>query len=248
MIDTVTAFLANPLYLSLSLGAIIAAAILLTWENSRKLTVSAKILLIYLHIALLLTPLAIFAYSSGCGIPLYSCAGKAAFYASPLILAGIITGTGVLGYFFLPRLYRRRFGTLHIGDITLRRFISEQSKKHGIRKPSIHVIQGAVPRAFSFSSFKPAIFISVGMLDIMTRKEIEAVLLHEIGHLASKSSFNKFFSRLMKVVSPVAMFSPPLRTAVDKEEALADEFAVKEQKTAKYLESARRKVERFLNF
>ena len=248
LLEMIVAYFAKPAYLALTLGSVFLAVLVLSWSRNKRMSIGWKVFLIYVHISLLMVPVAVFAYSSGCAVPLYNCTGNALLYASPLIFAAVITGAGILGYFFLPRLYRRRHKTLQLKDRRLIAFVHEMAAKHGIRKPQVHVLDEAVPKAYSFSSYKPAIFITVGMLDLLSRKEIEAVMLHEIGHLTNNSSFVKFSSKVLKLVSPVAMFSPPVNTAICREETAADEFAVNEQGTALYLESARRKTQEFLDF
>ncbi|MBI4144794.1 M48 family metalloprotease [Candidatus Woesearchaeota archaeon] len=239
-------FLTDPLNLSLSLGSILMALLVLWWSRNSGLSVAKRVFLIYAHIAFLIVPVALFAYASGCALPASDCTVKTALYAMPFILAGVITTAGVLGYFVMPRLYRRRMGARALRG-PLARFVAQQADKHGLRAPSLHVIDSAVPQAFSFSSFKPAIFISAGMLDILSANEVKAVLLHELGHLAHRSSLLKFSATLAHAVSPVAKFAS-MHHALDREECEADRFATTIQGTHRHLESARRKVEGFLAF
>ena len=248
LLEMIAAYFAKPMYFALTLGALFLAVLVLSYSRNKNLSIGWKVFLIYAHIALLIVPIAIFAYSSGCAVPLYSCTGKALLYASPLILAAVITGAGILGYFFLPILYNRRFKSIQLKDKKMLAFVHAMATKYRIKKPQVHILDEAVPKAYSFSSNRPAIFITMGMLDLLSRKEIEAVMLHEIGHLANKSSFVKFSSKLLKLVSPVAMFSPPVKTAIHTEETAADCFAVNEQGTNIHLESARRKTQEFFDF
>lgn len=239
-------FLTDPLNLSLSLGSILMALLVLWWSRSSGLSVTKRVFLIYAHIAFLIVPVALFAYSSGCALPSSDCTVKTALYAMPFILTGIIMTAGVLGYFVMPRLYRKRMGARVLTG-PLAQFVRQNADKHRLHTPSLNVIDSAVPQAFSFSSLRPAIFISAGMLDILSANELKAVLLHELGHLARRSSLFKFSAKLAQTISPVAMFTS-MHHALNSEENDADDFAVRAQGTRRHLESARRKVDAFLAF
>ena len=99
----------------------------------------------------------------------------------------------------------------------------------------------AKPIACSFKSFRSAIFVSVGMLDILSKKEIQAVLLHELAHIKQRSSVLKFSSFLMNVLSPLSLLAR-FHHDTSKEEREADKFAIRVQRTSKYINSAKKKI------
>ncbi|MBI4150686.1 M48 family metalloprotease, partial [Candidatus Woesearchaeota archaeon] len=212
------ASIATPLNVIITVTAVLAAYLVL--QRSKKTSsISAKVFLIYAHIALLLVPVAAIAYSGGCAMT--PCTTQTLLFAAPFILAGVLVGAGLLGYFLLPKWYGRRFGTLP-ADKRMRQFVASHAKKYGLN-PSVHLLDTASPVAFSFRSWKPAIFISVGLMDLLTPKEVEAVLLHELGHLVHKSSLLTFATKLTQRISPVAFFAK--LQATQDEEQYADAFA-----------------------
>lgn len=240
--DLFITYIQQPLNLLLVFGSLLIAGIVLYASRSKKLSVSTRVFLIYLHIALLIVPVAAFAYSSGCMLPMYECNTRTLLYALPFLVGGVIATAGIVGYFGLPQLYRRRFGAMPMKDKKLQQFATAIARKNRIRAPTLWLLDTASPVAFSFTSHKPAIFISLGLFDILTPSEIKSVILHEIGHLKQRSSLMKFSTQLARVVSPVALFFPK---HLDCEEHEADAFAAQEQRTSKYVASARAKIEAF---
>ena len=87
-----------------------------------------------------------------------------------------------------------------------------------------------------------AIFVSKKLLSILNRKELEAVLLHELAHISSKSSVFKVSAFLMNF-SPLSIFNS-FGGDLTLEEKKADEFVIKMQKTNRHLLSAKRKMEK----
>ena len=122
-------------------------------------------------------------------------------------------------------------------------FVRKYSRLMKIRMPNIYIIDKAKPVAFSFKSFKSAIFISVGMLDILNKKEIQAVLLHELAHIKQKSSIMKFSSSLLRL-SPLSVLAR-FHHDTGKEEHEADMFAIRTQGTPKYIRSAKSKIRNY---
>ena len=87
------------------------------------------------------------------------------------------------------------------------------------------------------------VFLSIGLLDILRKKEIEAVLLHELHHVASGSSTFKLSTALLRL-SPFSVlrnFAPDL----GEDERAADAFVRQVQRTDRHLEAARRKIEAY---
>jgi Zn-dependent protease with chaperone function len=98
-------------------------------------------------------------------------------------------------------------------------------------------VDTAKPYAFAL---KKDVFITVGMFDILTKKEQEAVLLHELGHVRQKTSLRKFTAAVMRLVSPVSAFYT--HKVLNAEERDADAFAASIQGTTRYVLSARAKL------
>ena len=81
-----------------------------------------------------------------------------------------------------------------------------------------------------------------GML--YSKKELEAVLLHEIGHIKHHSGWLKLSTYLQRLASPFSVFVD-LNSALSRSEQEADSFAIKIQGTSRYLNRAKQRVNEF---
>jgi len=79
-------------------------------------------------------------------------------------------------------------------------------------------------------------------IEVLSRKELQAVLLHEYGHLRGNTSLYKV-SRSIYSKIPLLYAFLDGRKLEDEEEIRADAFAARTQGTARYLESAKGKLE-----
>jgi beta-lactamase regulating signal transducer with metallopeptidase domain len=119
--------------------------------------------------------------------------------------------------------------------------VDTTAKRLGIKSPKIYLVDKAEPVAFSFSNISPRIFITVGLTELLKPKELQAVLLHELGHIKHKSSFLKFTSALLRLFMPLSSFHS-LHPELQREEKEADKVAVSIQGTDRYLLSAKEKI------
>ncbi len=197
----------------------------------------AKPLFLFSHLLFLIAPFILFAKDMNCHMSMIS--GLLAFCTTILakLLFYVVPSSAfialIAGYLILPYLFKKSDNCKQLIHPVVSRFSGKFSKFI-----SLYAVDKADPVAFTI---KNDIFISIGMLELLSKKELEAVLLHEIGHIYNKSSWLKLSSIIAKFISPIAHFSS-LRDFVSKEEQKADEFAVKYQKTSKYLVSAKRKL------
>ena len=113
-----------------------------------------------------------------------------------------------------------------------------------IKMPKIYIFDNANPIAFSFKSLKSMIFISAGLMDLLNKKEIEAVILHELWHIKRKASILTMSVSLLRFFSPLSLLAR-FHHDSDKEESHADRFAITTQKTDKHLKSAKTKMDKF---
>lgn len=100
-------------------------------------------------------------------------------------------------------------------------------KKSGLKKISLLISSNAVPIAFAFGFFKPTLVVSQGLLKKLKLKEIEAVLAHEIGHIARRDSLSIFAAKILKDI----MFYNPLSYLIfslltREREKATDEFGI----------------------
>lgn len=105
----------------------------------------------------------------------------------------------------------------------------------GIPKPRIYVIDDAAPNAFAIgrSPQHAAIAVTTGLLAVMSRVELEAVLAHELSHIKNDDI----------LTATLAVTAPLLRRAVDRDcHALADVSAVQMTRYPPALISALQKL------
>lgn len=74
--------------------------------------------------------------------------------------------------------------------------VNKLATRAGIKMPEVAVYEGA-PNAFATGAFKNSalVAVSTGLLQIMTREEIEAVLAHEVAHVANGDMVTMTLSR-----------------------------------------------------
>ncbi len=231
MIDTVVAFVTDPAKMSfVAVSMLLGFCMLFLWRYSNKTW------LLYAHLGFILAPLFYFAFSINCNLSLVkSILGFCTTIFAKLVLYGLpptMLATFILGSILVPAFYKRR------GKLTKLLSFSNLCRKTKI-SAKLYVLDKAKPVAFAFADF---IFVSVGMFELLSRKEVEAVLLHELYHVKRQSSWSKFTHAFVGRFSPFARFLLP---SILKEEYLADSFARKIQGTNKYLAGARRKVRRY---
>ncbi len=87
-------------------------------------------------------------------------------------------------------------------------------------------VRDASPVVFCFGLWNPKICISNGLIKILQREELEAVLLHEVSHMSAKEPIKLF---IIKLFYGIFFFLPGLKTYVNKyvtfSELAADERA-----------------------
>jgi|SRR3989344_9592819 len=204
-------------------------------ENVKK-----KINFLALHVVLLFFPFVFTALSWECMMPVMSCSPK--IFAFFIPFAAIIAA--LLSFLLLPFLYNWSNKSKLIDKGFIKNFVERQSKRLKIREPKIYPINEIKPMAYSITNLKPSIFISAGLSELLSKKEMEAVLLHELYHQKSKAYFWKFSFNMLRIFTPLSTFistSEPM----EKEEREADNYAVSVQKTDKHLKSAKRRIEIF---
>ena len=236
-------FLSSPLKLTIVLSCIALALISFYLLKKKDLSMKKKLVFMYSHVFFLIFPVVFFLFQKTCEMIYLNC-------DAPRYIAYILTFVGITGlisgFILAPimfyKIYRKNSKELKKADIIS--FVKAHAKKLGIKTPKVYLLNKAKPMAFSM--LKSRIFVSVGLFDLLNKKEIESVLLHELGHLKSNSSMIKFSTLFTKFLSPLANFTPI--TDLKKEEIKADKVAIRFQKTSKHLNSAKKKVNEFYRF
>jgi len=233
-------FLSSPANVLLS-GFSFSLAYLAFSRMRTNVPVRQKLALVYTHIAALIFPFALLGLTMTCNTLGFGCHSVIIglfLYALP----ATVLLTSVFGFALVPMAYTR---SSHASELkgNLLSFLERAAKAVGIRTPGLYSLDRPAPFAFSFSTLRPSMFLSVGLLDILNKKEIEAVVLHELAHIANKDSLLKMPSFLLRL-SPFS-FMQGFGSAISEQEKLADEFAAGIQGTDKHLLSAKRKIEQY---
>jgi Zn-dependent protease with chaperone function len=234
-LDIVLNFNEGRAVLLFSLSAILFSFYKVHTERKTK----QKLSWVYALIFSFLFPLFFIAFSMTCQMGI-SCAGSAIFYSLPLSFVIAL----IVGYVIIPFIYMRLRKNHKLSNGSLASFVENTAADNNIRKPGLYAFDSIEPEAFSYSFVTPIIMISTRMMEMLTRKEVEAVLLHELGHLKGSSSIYRFAAFFVSHL-------PFLSRAVDVlvvekgEEELADRFAAKIQRTSRHIRSARRKISEY---
>ncbi len=218
------------------------ALIMLFILHKFKLSTKAKVGLIYGHLIFLFFPFAVLTTNVACSVGCMPCASNLGNLVALALPTTLIFST-IASFFVIPGFYMFFNRRAEIRNIKILRFVKEYSKGN---TPKVYLIDNANPVAFSFRSFKPIIFISAGLIELLNKKEIEAVLLHELSHLKRKASILTMSTSLLRFFSPLSF---PLLTRFhhdsNLEEMRADRFATRMQKTDRHIISAKRKIDEF---
>lgn len=229
-------FLFDPVKMFIAATSIISAAAVFMFLRKNMVQIKWKVFGIYSHLSLLIFPIIFFALTMHCGADCNTPLTNMVLYSLPLT----VLFAGFAGFVAIPMFFLRTGSEIRSGFI--REFAERQSNRMHIKAPKIYFARTGKASAFSFKSVFSAIFISKSLAQMLNKKELEAVLLHELAHISSKSSVFKVSAFLMNF-SPLSLFNS-FGSDLSLEEKKADMFVVRIQKTEKYLLSAKRKMEK----
>lgn len=219
------------------LSLVLSSVFYLLFRRSENLKL--KINFLAMHIILLFFPFVFSAVLWRCMMPILNCSPKMLIFFGPI--AGILAI--IFGFAILPYVYGFSDKNHLIENGWIKDFVSKQSKKLVIKEPEVYSINYIKPVAYSITNLKPSVFVSVGLSELLTKKEIEAVLLHELYHHKSKAYFWKFSMNALRIFTPLSTFNSASEQML-KEEIQADKYAISVQKTERNLLSAKRKFRR----
>ncbi len=116
------------------------------------------------------------------GIGSYTGVGSASSY---IILAILFMG---LQYLIGPSLVSLMMRVKWVSDkeaTELHRIVAEQAQKAGIPKPKVGISQLSIPNAFAFGRTQRdgRVCVTQGILSLLSKDELKAVIGHEIAHL-----------------------------------------------------------------
>ena len=232
-------FLMHPLLISvLIISLLVSLSFFILFRNTDK--IKTKTAYLYAHVLFLFFPFIFSAFLWECTMSVLMCTPK-------LIIYGLSGGSLIAlfaSFLIIPYLYPWATQSNEIKSDNLRALLKKLTRRLGIPKTAIYSLNEAIPLAYSITNIRPAIFLSVGLLEILNKKELESVLLHEAYHIKNRSSIWKFSLNHIKMFSPLSSFSS-IKQSIDHEEKEADVFAIKIQGARKFLNSAKHKINRF---
>ncbi|MCL5433403.1 MAG: M48 family metalloprotease [Candidatus Marsarchaeota archaeon] len=237
LINCIILYISSPVYLLILIGIAALAISTFVLLKTGRLSTYRVAILGYVHFMALLFPFIFFASTMSC-VQLGECNIISTAGYSLIIVLPI---AAVAYYLFIPYLFKVIYGARKIKKGMIYTRLKWLSKSLDLKLPKLFLIDGSTPNAFSVSGFHSSIFLSVGVFEIMNKKEIDAILIHELNHIASASS----------ILKPLAWFAGRLHleylhsilvSVLRNEEHSADHLSCVMQGTSIYLKSAKMKV------
>jgi len=106
--------------------------------------------------------------------------------------------------------------------------LNRLSRKTGMSPPKLYLIERSTPIIFSVGRRKaPTILVSVGILETLSSKELEASLAHEISHIKNNDGLIRTLASSLKYATPFNFLGYLIEPAIYRErEFLADQGSV----------------------
>lgn len=236
VLSQVLAFFADPLKAGI-FAVFLLAALFLFVAVRKKQDIRRKQLLMHLNLLAIAFAVSFLATSLSCSVFAADCAvtiSQTVLLAFPLFLFIAVA----FSFFLLPRLLRTHCSPLDHRH-PLWRFLKNEACRLHMKTPSLLVDPSHALSAYSFNSPSHAIVLSVGTLELLNKKEREAVVLHELNHLSRNNSGFKLSASLYRLFIPGSFAS--FSACLSAEEKRADAFAARRQGTNEFVDSAKTK-------
>ena len=149
-----------------------------------------------------------------CGASSYSCESE--FYANPTTLA--VTGVIVAAYLAIAYFSSSRaaLAITHAQPATgpeylqLRNIVEGVAIAAGVPTPAVYVVHDPAPNAFA-TGLKPekaAVAVTTGLMERLSRRELEGVIAHEVGHIRNRDT--SFMTLVVLTVGAIMVLSTVL--------------------------------------
>lgn len=118
-------------------------------------------------------------------------AGETMAPGNTVVFLGMAAVMNLGAYFFSDKLVLRMSGAQEVSPAEapeLHAIVQELSQRAGIPKPRVCVMQQPQPNAFATGRNPKhgVVAVTTGILEMLDRRELRAVLAHEIGHIAHR--------------------------------------------------------------
>jgi heat shock protein HtpX len=120
--------------------------------------------------------------------------------AMALVLAFVMN---IGAYWFSDQIALRMAGARPVSEVEapeLFRIVADLSRQAGLPMPKVYVIEQAAPNAFATGRDPEhaVVAVTAGILDLVTERELRAVLAHELGHVQNRDTL------VMAIVASIA--------------------------------------------
>lgn len=109
-----------------------------------------------------------------------------------LIAAAFASTNGIASYYYGSSIVLRSVGAAELkfedqSHKRLRNIVTEMALASGLPMPKVYVIADPAPNAFATgrNPSRSSVVVTQGLLDSMSREELQAVVAHEMGHIKS---------------------------------------------------------------
>lgn len=116
---------------------------------------------------------------------------------------------------------------------------AEMNATYGSGERHFVIVSQPAPLAITMGFIHPKIVLSTGLVNLLEKEELEAVIAHEMAHLKSRDPLTYF---IMTLCSSVIWYIPILKWLNQQyrilKELAADDFAIEKQETSIHISSA----------
>jgi heat shock protein HtpX len=114
-----------------------------------------------------------------------------------------------------------RLDFLEMAPVKIKETVKRLSNLAGVTPPEVWLVDSGVPSAFTVcANRRYSVALSIGLLESLDDREIEACIAHEISHLKN----GDFTVRLLATLAKVALFAKPLSYLIEPAIYRAREF------------------------
>lgn len=153
------------------------------------------------------------------------------FVTLALASFSLAISSGFISYYFGDKLATRLLHAKPLDKETageIHEMVRSLSRQAEVCPPHLYFVEGSTPRIFTAGRRSSAVIVmSVGLLETLSKKELEASLAHEISHVKNRDCLIKTLVSSLKLSSPFIFPFYFVEPAIYRErEFLADESGV----------------------